>query len=223
MRYNWKHIKNLPGDFSELFSLVQKNKIVQVEVNHNLGRVQITCGDRQDNSYQSIISNGVILREKNLSKNPTGFVEEQIAKYSPDINSLPDEQVLKIIGGNYNILTEFKGIIHNTSSKVYFWKKQSDLLSQLKHKFSNFTLFIKSWFRKPSWIDIVDGLFALTIGYFIYQLNYSFFSAGIVTAILALSFGYIDWLFRQRRPYVLKILLLFVPAMYISYIGFLWQ
>lgn len=223
MRFSWKHVKNLPGDFSELFSLVQRNKTIQVEVNRNLGRVRITCSNNADNSYQSIISNGVILREKDLSKQPSGFIEEQISKYSVDINSLPDDQVLKIIGGNYNILTEFKGTIYSTTSKVYFWKKKRSLLPFLKHKWQSFLLFVKSWFRKPAWIDIIDGLFAFSVGYFIYQINFSFLSAGIVTAALALSFGYMDWLVRQRRPYVLKILFLFVPSLYLSYIGFVLQ
>lgn len=234
MRYSWKHIKHIAGDFPEQFfwgeKSKQKNKketrSIQVEVNRSQGRVRITCSSGENNSYQCVISNGTVLREKNLGNKKTYNIEKEITSFSTDISSLPDNQILELIGGNYGILTEFLGVIQKSENKKSSLKKiqtVEELLHFLNQKFQNLIIFMKDWFHFPSLVDVVDLFFALSFGFWVYQFNFSFLYTGLAMAFASLLTGYIDWLIRNRQPYILKIIVVFFPAMYISYMGYLVQ
>lgn len=233
MRYHWKHISGLASDFPERFLLEQKKDRIQVDVNRNLGRVQITCKDNKNTTCQSVISNGVVLREKEIEKNTNNpldhlSIEEQIRRHSVALSSLPDENILKLIGGNYNVLVNFLGTVQSRRRiKKFFsvWGDGSwqDLRDIFLERLQTWKASLGQLFRWPSVSDLADFLFSLAVGFLTYQINFSFLLCGISMASASLLTGYIDWLLRHKQPYLLKVVFLFFPALYVSYRGFLLQ
>jgi hypothetical protein len=71
--------------------------------------------------------------------------------------------------------------------------------------------------------DIVDAAVVVGGGYLTYLWNFDFALSGFVVMTGAVLTGYIDWFIRRKNPYVLKVLVTFLPASYFLLAGLRYQ
>ncbi|MDH5716478.1 MAG: hypothetical protein OEZ22_02445 [Spirochaetia bacterium] len=230
MKYSWKYLRSREGDFPELFFLdTLKKEQIRVEVNRLKGIVKIIIDTLKNDSFYAVISNGVIIRERDLNNGKNRNLENEIHQRHIEISSLPDTEVLRLIGGNYGILTEFLGKADRKISKDVkelqgFFQK---IINSYKNKFLNLYSKLKSIFlviiEKPTKYDFLDAALSLGLGFGIYQLNFNLLHAGIMTLASSLAAGYADLLIRKKDPYLAKIIFLFIPSMTALYLGISYQ
>ncbi len=227
-RFKWTYIRGRESDFPELYMLNSPlGDRIKVEVNRLRKQVRITADTRLGNNIQSIISNGVIIKEKDLTTNKYLNLDEYFSDLSLEISSLPDNEVLGIIGGNYDILTEFLGQVkyddRKTTEESHWQLLKNYFLRRPRIIYQTLVDYLRSFFARPSLWDIVDSAALGGLAWSVYQLNFNLFLTGFVTCLAALTTGVFDWLFRRRDPYIIKILLFMVPGVLAIYLGYRLQ
>ena len=88
-RFHWRYFKGRIGDFPELYLLEKKDATIHVEVNRKRGLVRLEV-ETPDKHIQSVISHGVILRERDLRLQRGRSLEKDFEEFARDISSLPD-------------------------------------------------------------------------------------------------------------------------------------
>jgi len=229
-KFHWKYIrpideKNYSGDFPETFRLeIKKNSQIIAEVNRFRGLIRLTAGLPDGSRFQSVISNGTIIREKDLRTGRFRDLENDFLFLKNELSSLPDTEVLRLIGGNYEVLTEFTGTIQKVYKKRSF-ETVGDLFNYFYHLpirvFRKSSAYIRSFITLPGFWDIFDTAFCVAIGYGIYQINFNFLHAGLAACIGVLITGFTDMTIRNKSPYVLKLLFVMVPGIYVMYTGYM--
>ncbi len=225
-RFHWRYFKGRIGDFPELYLLEKKDATIHVEVNRKRGLVRLEV-ETPDKHIQSVISHGVILRERDLRLQRGRSLEKDFEEFARDISSLPDSSVLKLIGGNYGILAEFTG-------KVIVYKpyeEKEPFLKRIKNQIKGFSQDIKSFFislpkalfTRPSWKDLVEIGAGIGTSYFIYQWNFNFLLTGVFLLFYSLLTGFFDILIRKKEPFLMKVFFLFAVGVVGVYIGLRYQ
>ncbi|MDH5720044.1 MAG: hypothetical protein OEZ13_05400 [Spirochaetia bacterium] len=227
MRYSWKYIKGRGGDYPELYFLdSQKKEQIQIEVNRIKGLVKIFIDTLEgEDSFYCVISNGVIIRERDFKTGKNRNLEKEFAQRHIEISSLPDNEVLRVIGGNYGILTQFLG---KAERKIqpdldelnnFFQKILSHPKKLLTTILNIFNFLYKSCLERPKLSDVLDAALAVSLGFAIYNINFNFLHTSLAAFSCSLFSGYADWLFRKKEPYLLKIILITVPSFVLFYLG----
>lgn len=224
MKYNWRYIHNRPGPYPELY-LYQDDSIgwIKIEVNRLQKVVKLQVDGPE--SYFSVIKNRHIIREKNLQTGMNEDLDEKFRALRITISSLPDNEVLEIIGGNYGVLTEFLGQAKRIENHDYalinrIWKNQVrrivDFIQSLRKG-------LFSLFQLPDWQDLLD-IALIGIGIWgIFHINYDLVSTAFFALMTSISSGFIDLFARKKEPYLLKILVFFIPGIYFAYLGYIFQ
>ena len=222
MNYHWKHERFLGFEFPEQYRLeVGENHLIEIKGNPFKGKTKIKITTPQGNCNESTISNGVVINEIDANTNRSKYLENFFASYSREISSLPDNTLLKLIGENYGVLTNFldKHDINDDN-------KKSDLNILLRIPRKLFYIlkdYFQIIFRRPQFSDVIDTFVIALIGFGAYYQNFSYFLSGISTAGAAMFTGYFDWLIRKRPPYLIKIIVASLIGGYLSYSGFFYQ
>lgn len=224
VKYNWRYIHNRPGPYPELY-LYQDESVgwIKVEVNRLQKVVKLQVDGNE--SYYSVIKRRHILREKNLQTGSDEKLDEKIRPLGITISSLPDNEVLEIIGGNYGILTEFLGqakriVNHDYALIRKLWKKQLYRVKSIFHKIRNAILAV---LEMPKWQDLLDTALISTGAWAVFQINYDLLAAASFALTTSIASGFIDMFARKKEPYLLKIFIVFMPGVYLVYLGFLYQ
>ena len=221
----WKYIQGREGDYPEVYILYSDGNRIKVEANKEERKVRIYIETMQGEIIQSSIANGVITEEKDILENEVANLDEEFRHLSREISSLPDGKILRLIGGHYGVLTEFLGSVSTTSGE------DAVLLIAILKRIINlpFKLLgaIKRWIstilERPTVWDIIDVGVVSGMGYLGYLQNFNVAFGSFILMAGALFSGYVDWLFRRKDPYVLKVILMLIPAMYILRLGLIIQ
>ena len=222
MEVKWKHNQFFGIELPDQYRLaLGKNHFIEIKGNPFKGKIKIKITNPTGDCNESVISNGVVIDERDVNINRSKSLEHFFASYHQEISSLPDNGLLKIIGNNYGVLVRTfnqKNISHNNN------KTDSDILLQIFRKgFKIFKNYFKIIFRRPQILDFFDSLIITIIGISVYYQNFNYLSSGVFTASTAIFTGYCDWLIRKRSPYLIKIIIAFFIGGYLFYFGWLYQ
>ena len=223
MEQKWKYKQYLGLDLPEHYSLrLQKDHHIEVKAHSLKGIVKIRITNPERNVFESTISNGVVIDERDVKANKSRFLESFFRSYRKELNSLPDQLVLKIIGGNYSVLADLSEEIQRKKQPKAF--KISDFFHRIYAKIlRGITGYFKAIIQKPKFCDVFDVFLAILAGSLTYYQNFDYLASGALTAGTAVFSGYYDWMVRKRHPFLVKILVLFVAGSYLVYIGFSYQ
>ena len=234
MNQNWKY-KQYPGfEFPEQYFLkLTEDHFIEVKANSLKGLVKIRIKNPQGNYYESKISNGVVIDERDLQTNKSRYLEDFFRLYSKELSSLPDQTILRAMGNNYSILSEFlddDNLDDDNKEKTSVPTKLKEhitdlsILLRLPNKILSILLdYLKAIFQKPTLQDITDITLISMIGLSVFFHNFDYTITGIYTAAAALCTGYYDWLIRKKHPYAFKIIAFFVLSFYSVFIGMCYQ
>jgi len=224
VKYSWRYIHHRPGPYPELYLYQNENsEWLKVEINR-LQRVVKLQYDGAE-SFFSVIKNRHIIREKNLQTGESEDLDEKFRKMRMTISSLPDNEVLEIIGGSYGVLTEFLGKATRREKKNFssLWDLWKRWLGRVHSFFRVTRKTFQSLFYKPAWYDFLDmGVISVGI-WFIFSMNYDILSASFFGIFSAIFTGFVDLILRRRDPYLIKIMIFILPGGYFWYLGYVFQ
>lgn len=201
---------------------------IQVETNRSLGQVRLEVKTLRGEHYESILRQGVVLREKDLRTGALVDLGEILSIYAKEVSSLPDTPILSLIGGNYGILTEFLGHAERiTVSDKSFLKKLLGLpktILQLALRWLKGSRSQWGHYRRSlKWADLLDMALISASAYAVYNYNFDYLSTGFTLCTMALLAGLVDWLLRKREPWLLKVYASMGVALFALYRGYFFQ
>lgn len=219
-----------PGwEYPEIYSAVTVHyDQLQVAVNRALGQVRLQIKTLRGDHYESIIRNGIVLREKDLRSGALVDLADIFAGYSKDFSSLPDTPILSLIGGNYGILTEFIGTAERFRiEQKNLWQRLADVAKNLVFWLKKRWLALRDSFgyyrQAARAADLFDCLFIGGCGYAMFSYNFDFLVAGFTLWLSAMLTGICDWLLRKREPWLLKIYAALGGGAFAIYLGYAFQ
>ncbi|MCB1138562.1 MAG: hypothetical protein KDK23_07385 [Leptospiraceae bacterium] len=184
-------------------------------------RITLTMAQERGRQYVAVIKQGVILQERDFSGNRDTDLSSRVARFKEWFDYFPDNHVLKSMGGVYGLPTKSK-LHQNIVRESRTWEALRPVrmvdefrryLDRKRRKEENVQGLIPRFLRRlPSeTLDIALGL-----------LFFLAFLAGRIGpgdfAFLAGSYGLatggLDWLWRQREPFIPKIVLFHSLAAY---------
>ncbi len=229
MRYKWANVKNPAWDYPEVYTTMTIHyDQVKVEANRAAGQVRLEIKTLRGEHYESIIKQGVVLREKDLRTGALTDLTDMISIYRKDFSSLPDTPLLELIGGNYGILTEFLGtaeriVVKEGSVATRFWKSIKGLPTAIRHFFGNLWRNFRYYSASARPADFVDMALIGAATYTAFTYNFDYLSAGFTLCIMAALTGLVDWLIRKREPWLMKIYAAVALGSVAVYRGYFFQ
>lgn len=229
MRYKWQNVKNTAWEYPEVYmTMTVHYDQIKVEANRAAGQVRLEVKTLRGEHYESIIKNGVVLREKDLKTGSLSDLDDVMSIYRKDFSSLPDTPLLALIGGNYGILTEFLGtaeriVINPGKLRTRFWKALRGVFPAVLRFFGRGWKDLRYYNAAARPADFVDMALigAATTGAFLY--NFDYLNAGFTLCIMAMLTGLIDWLIRKREPWLVKIYAAVALGSVAVYRGYFFQ
>ncbi len=252
--YNYKNVDNVEVDVSELdehllYFLWKKTKPSLgynrayaaelpdgtkfiIEYNFIREAVKIEYYPFDDYKYYyTIIQRGTILQERESQSNRPISLYSKIQKYKNYFGYLIDEQVLKTIGGCYNIPTKSKHP-QGTSDFDILQFKQRFLNLKPKNFIKRIQEYLKQKELKQSQLKGIDKIIYRLPGEFfdlsVQTLLFYMFYIGKISSI-AFSFysifysifsGILDIYWRRRNPMLIKTFLFFLPGTIIFWFSY---
>ena len=224
MKSKWKYQTFIENEFPEIYTLRMGNKaLIKIRANPFKGIVEINITSPKKEHYQSVISNGVVIDERDMKLNKSKYLEDFFEKYNVEISSLPNNRILHLIGNNYGILADF---LNESKTKAYLEKSKTllqKMLSIPERIARSLKQCFKSVFSQPSLSDIAEIALITCAGLGMYLHNFDYLFSGIFTSILSVFSGSFDWLVRGKNPHAIKILVTFGLGLAGIYTGFLYQ
>jgi len=225
MNDRWKYIKGRDGEYPEAFIIYVNDNRLKVEANLEKKRVKIYLESADGEIVESQICNGVVLKERDILGNSIIEPADVFKTVSSQLSSIPDSKVVRLIGRNYGVIAPNQSDFQaEVSRDILFLKSVLEKIKKLPERIiRNLLKYFQTMLEKPSLSDIFDMVLAVSAGYGAYLYNFNYALAGIIVAWIALSSGYVDWIIRNKSPYILKIIVLIVPACYIILQGVRYQ
>ena len=227
MRYKWQTVKNPSLEYPEVFMTTNHHyDQIKAEVNRITGQVRLEVKTLRGEHYESIIRKGVILREKDIKTGSFIDLAEIMPQYRRDFSSLPDSPLLALIGGNYEILTEFLGTAERIAPPrppFSLSRLVRRILDAFKLRIQNAHEAIRDATTHASKWDLFDVILVASIGYAVFLINFDFLSTGFALCFSAIATGTFDWILRRREPWLLKIYTALLPGFSAIYLGFTLQ
>lgn len=211
MRYKWANVKNPAWDYPEVYTTMTMHyDQIKVEANRATGQVRLEVKTLRGEHYESIIKQGVVLREKDLKTGALTDLSDHISIYRKDFSSLPDTPLLELIGGNYGILTEFLGtaeriVVNEGGAGRRFLKIIRNFLPWLKSVFRRSWGDFRYYTQSMRVADLIDMALIGGAAYAAFTYNFDYLNAGFTLCAMAALTGLFDWLIRKREPWLMKI------------------
>lgn len=225
--YLWKKTKPSPGyNRAYIAILADKSKFI-IEYNFVREIVKIEYYPSNDYKYYyAIIQRGTILQEREFPSHRPISLFSKINNFRNFFSYLPDEQVLKTIGGCYNIPTkslhpqsisefdivQLKKRIYNFKPKN-FLKSIKRYLEQKEIKQSQLKGIYKILYRLPD--DVFDILVQIVLFYQFYTGKLTSLAFSFYSIFYGIFSGVVDIYWRRRNPLIIKTLFSIIPGLII--------
>lgn len=201
----------------------------RIEVDFNFGRemarITLKLASEYGRQYVAVIKSGTILQERDVTSRQPLDLTSRIAPFAGLFAYLPDEPLLRALGGSYGLPTEpteiprqrrhVPDIVPFEDLNLWDWIRRH--LRKKRERESRPAAFWERWLRRlpDEGFDLGLGL-ALWYAYSQGLLNLSEFAAA--TGFLAVFAGAVDWVWRMRDPFLPKVaILLAVSAAAVYY------
>jgi hypothetical protein len=225
IKEKWTYLDERDGDFPEAWVLNFSRNKLKVEVNREKKQVRIYAETDGGDRIESSITNGIVIEERDLNTGTKANLIEEFTNLGKYLSAIPDSKLVRLIGGNYGVISEFIQFVGQHANKDMMILKAmglSIILIPVKI-LAAFLDWSKDIVSKPRMTDIVDAAVVVGGGYLTYLWNFDFALSGFVVMTGAVLTGYIDWFIRRKNPYVLKVLVTFLPASYFLLAGLRYQ
>jgi len=175
--------------------------------------------------FYVMIQRGTILQEREFQSNRPVSLFSRLNKYKKYFGYMYDEQVLKTVGGCYEIPLESKhpyatrDFHHLQFKKIIKFKPKlfreriAEYLKQKEQRQNQYRGIKKILYRLPS--DIFDGLMILSLFYLFYLGKMSSINFSLTSIFYSVMSGFIDIYWRRRNPLITKALLFSLPGLVI--------
>ncbi|MCS7205887.1 MAG: hypothetical protein NZ853_09325 [Leptospiraceae bacterium] len=175
--------------------------------------------------YIILIQRGSILQERDFQTQRPVSLFSKITTYRNYFSYLYDEQVLKAIGGCYDIPTislhpqassDFKDL-QFPKKKLFSKKKFIDFIkrytAEKEEKQKNLKGLKKALYRMPG--DLFDGFVIFVLFYFFLMGELTSFLFSFLSIFYSILSGFFDIYIRRRNPLLVKTLILLFPGILI--------
>lgn len=191
---------------------------IEVDHNHLREMVQITVSlsSEQGREYTAVIKSGTIIRERDLISGRALDLTSRIHPFHPYFGYLREEAALGAIGGNYSIprgpyrlrAVSLPRIQLELPRKLNLLERlRRYLQTRQKQEQSPRSTVATLVRRAPAeMLDLGFGGFVL-LAYLNQWINIAQL-AGVI-GLLGVATGLVDWIWRQRSPFLPKVMLLF--------------
>ena len=190
---------------------------ISIDYNYSrqMVRINLQLADENGREYLAIIKSGTILQEREIASKRPVNIHSRVAHFLPYFRALPDPGLLKAIGGNYDIPIEPITPQGFKSGRIDFhlFPRRAGLFTRLRNylekkreierKGSVFRRFFR---RLPAELADISLGMVLLIAYLHQMVNIGELAAGL--GFLGVFSGALDWVWRQRSPFVPKVALL---------------
>ena len=193
----------------------------ELVVDFNFGRemvqIHLTLAKEYGREYLAVIKSGTILRERDQGARRQLDLTSRIYPLRKYFSYFPDELALKAIGGNYGL----PELPHNqkpgerpplppsaivTFQEAPLWEKLKAFLKERRETYQSLPFFGRCLRRLPAeFLDISFGCLIL------WSYLQSYLTAGELAGLLGflgIGSGALDWFWRQRGPFLPKVILL---------------
>ncbi|MCB1166750.1 MAG: hypothetical protein KDK37_10500 [Leptospiraceae bacterium] len=177
-------------------------------------RITLNLASENGRQYVSVIKKGVVLQERDFSGNRDADLSWRMAKFKEWFDYFPDNHVLASMGGVYGL--PLKSRLHQEfiyESRPWEALKPVRLVDEVRRYLERkrrkedrvIGIFPRLLRRLPSEaLDLALGLslFALFLSGWLSPARFAFMAGAF-----GLAAGGLDWLWRQREPFLPKIVL----------------
>ena len=211
MRYKWANVKQPAWEYPEVYTTMTMHyDQIKVEANRAAGQVRLEVKTLRGEHYESIIKQGVVLREKDVKTGALTDLTDILSIYRKDFSSLPDTPLLELIGGNYGILTEFLGtaeriVVKEGGAATRLWKLIKGIPAAIRRGMANLWRNFRYYNTSARPADFVDMALIAGATYAAFTYNFDYLNAGFTLCVMAALTGLVDWLIRKREPWLLKV------------------
>ena len=222
-RVNWKRRPSeIRGYNRAIYANTENGDYIRVDYNLKDGRVRLYLEDGEEggNPYYSVISDGKITAERNVTTGRSYNLSEKFTRRAEILSTLPNTEVIKLINKNYGVGEGFKDAQQRQlerkreleeTRKRYFREHPYIHLKDEQEQV------VQRGIGKIQLCDFVDVFIGLTVCFFVYLYGNSLIAVGIVSAVIGVLVGILDIFFRVREPLIAKNLI-FIIAGVASYI-----
>ncbi len=222
-KVNWKRRPSeIRGYNRAIYANMENGDYIRVDYNLKVGRVRLYMEDGEEggNPYYSVISDGKITAERNVTTGRSYNLSEKFSKRADVLSTLPNTEVIKLINKNYGVGEGFK------DAQQRQLERQRELEETKKRYFREHPYIhlregkepvVQRGIGKIQLCDFVDVFIGLTLCFLVYLYGNSLIAVGIVSAIIGVLVGILDIFFRVREPLIVKNLI-FIIAGVASYI-----
>lgn len=219
--YQRTYYMNSPdGDYLRIdYNLKEKKVRLYVEIESEGG-----------NAYYAVITNGKTTAERSVSTGRSFGFTEKFVERSDLFSTMPNREVIKLVGGNYGIQ---RGGKLTAASKEQPKTEKEKLIRETKRRYfkkeylaegeSGDEQGMRRVFRRLNLYDLIDFVIGVLLaGSAFLFFNYSYLALGATAAFFGIIIGFVDMFFRDRSPVFTKVIF-FLVAGAASYIyGYLF-
>ncbi len=181
-------------------------------------------------SYSATVKKGVVIREKDDSGRINVSVKNRFIPYKDVFSCLPNDDLLKAVDGVFGISAVSLGRkeIDKTFDKtgeyslkesIQFESFFERLARKRQERIAKYGT-IKQRVKKRFWGDFHDAVIGTSLGSCIYFHFFDYYILGLTLIFLGVAFGGLDWLLRDRKPLITKILIFQIIGTYFFYTGY---
>ncbi|MFW5808764.1 MAG: hypothetical protein ACOC2H_01535 [Spirochaetota bacterium] len=211
---NWKRRPSeIKGYQRALYTNDADGNYIRLDYNTKTKKVRIYYepADEGGVSYYSSIEDGTILMEKNLASGRLTDLSGKFSALAPVILSIPNKEVLRIIGENYGLHNFRKEIRDKVRQQEIEKTRRRYFRQETKEKEPILGTFDKS--KRLGLHDILDLAIGGGIGAILYVFLFNFQYLGMFLSVYGISLGLYDMFVREREPIFFKILLFVISGL----------
>jgi len=185
---------------------------LRVDYSIKSSRVRLYYEDNAEGNiiYSSIIEKGTIVSEKNMTSGRTASLSKVFTPLAPVISSIPNKEVLSLIGDNYGLASfnrdrkesEKRKKLEQTRQK--YFKEDDDRNATMLGSFDES--------KKSTIVDLIDIMIGLSVAVALFFVFTGFQVPGMFMAVYGIGVGLVDIFIREREPIFYKIILFLVSG-----------
>ncbi len=181
-------------------------------------RLYVEASGEGGNAYYSVITEGRITAEKSVSTGRSFGFADKFKEHAEDFLTLPNREIIKLIGGNYDIGWGKKRVEKKTEKEQRLEETKKRYFKAEDESEGGGPQSLAGRIFRINLLDMLDLVLgvAITAGAFFYY-QYSLIVAGAVSACYGILTGLIDIFLRGRDPGFLKVFL-FLAAGIAAYV-----